>query len=107
MNFGLGFPTCREGTAYPVPYVRPEEFIEIAQRAEEFGFYALWGNDHLTTPLAIRATQPAPPNFYEPLITYADITKARKLLGYSPSVNIEQGLTRFIDWMRAEKILNA
>jgi probable F420-dependent oxidoreductase len=73
MKFGIGFPTCREGTAYPVPYVRPEEFAGIAQRAEELGYYALWGNDHLTTPLAIRATQTTPPNFYEPLITYASL----------------------------------
>jgi probable F420-dependent oxidoreductase len=73
VKFGVGFPTCREGTAYPVPYIRPEEFPEIAQRAEELGFYALWGNDHLTTPLAIRATQDQPPNFYEPLLTYASL----------------------------------
>ncbi len=50
LNFGLGFPTCREGTAYPVPYVRPHEFQVIASRAEQLGVYALWGNDHLTTP---------------------------------------------------------
>lgn len=73
MKFGIGFPTCREGTAYPVPYVRPAEFTELAQRAEELGYYALWGNDHLTTPAAIRATQPNPPNFYEPLITFASL----------------------------------
>jgi alkanesulfonate monooxygenase SsuD/methylene tetrahydromethanopterin reductase-like flavin-dependent oxidoreductase (luciferase family) len=31
------------------------------------------GNDHLTTPLAIRVIQTTPPNFYEPLITYASL----------------------------------
>lgn len=41
----------------------------------------------------------------EPLITYADITKARKLLGYEPKVMVEEGLARFIDWLRAEKII--
>jgi len=82
MKFGLGFPTCREGTAYPVPYVRPEEFLEIAQRAEELGFYALWGNDHLTTPAAIRATQPTPPNFYEPLITYASLASVTRRIRF-------------------------
>lgn len=46
---------------------------------------------------------PTPPS--EPLITYADITKARKLLNYNPKVNIEQGLARFIEWMRQEKLL--
>jgi UDP-glucuronate 4-epimerase len=41
----------------------------------------------------------------EPMITYADISKARELLGYEPKVSIEQGLTRFVDWMRGEKLL--
>ena len=36
-------------------------------------FDAAWGNDHLTTPFAIRATQDQAPNFYEPLITYASL----------------------------------
>jgi probable F420-dependent oxidoreductase len=82
MKFGIGFPTCREGTAYPVPYVRPEEFVEIAQRADELGFYALWGNDHLTTPLAIRATQDTAPNFYEPLITYASLATVTRRIRF-------------------------
>lgn len=41
----------------------------------------------------------------EPMITYADISKAKQLLGYEPKVSIDQGLKRFIDWMRAEKLL--
>ena len=48
-------------------------------------------------------TAPTPPS--EPLITYADITKARKLLGYEPKVDVEEGLRRFIEWARAEKVL--
>jgi UDP-glucuronate 4-epimerase len=36
----------------------------------------------------------------EPLITYADVSKARKLLGYEPKVKVREGLTRFIAWMR-------
>jgi UDP-glucuronate 4-epimerase len=47
---------------------------------------------------------PTPPS--EPLITFADISKARKLLGYNPTINIEEGLRRFIAWARAEKILD-
>lgn len=31
-------------------------------------------------------------------ITYADISKAKKLLGYSPEVKIEQGMEKFISW---------
>jgi UDP-glucuronate 4-epimerase len=32
--------------------------------------------------------------------TYADITKARKLLGYDPGVSVEEGVRRFWDWYR-------
>ncbi len=31
-------------------------------------------------------------------VTCADISKARKLLGYSPSVRIEQGIKKFVQW---------
>ncbi len=31
-------------------------------------------------------------------ITYADISKARRLLGYNPQIKIEQGINRFVDW---------
>ncbi|MDP8248543.1 MAG: GDP-mannose 4,6-dehydratase [Candidatus Tritonobacter lacicola] len=30
--------------------------------------------------------------------TYADISKARKLLGYEPKVPIEEGIARFVNW---------
>jgi UDP-glucuronate 4-epimerase len=32
--------------------------------------------------------------------TYADITKAKKQLGYSPKVKLEEGIERFIHWYR-------
>ncbi|MEA1963722.1 MAG: GDP-mannose 4,6-dehydratase [Candidatus Aerophobetes bacterium] len=31
-------------------------------------------------------------------ITYADITKAKKLLGYNPKVGIEEGIKKFVKW---------
>lgn len=46
---------------------------------------------------------PCPPS--EPLVTYADITKARTLLGYEPKVNVDEGLGRFIRWLRDEGIM--
>ena len=33
-------------------------------------------------------------------ITYADISKARRLLGYAPQVGIEEGVERFVRWFR-------
>jgi UDP-glucuronate 4-epimerase len=35
-------------------------------------------------------------------ITYADITKAEKRLGYHPRVQIDQGIPLFIDWFRRQ-----
>ena len=32
--------------------------------------------------------------------TYADISKARALLGYNPRVKIEEGIPKFVDWFR-------
>ena len=46
---------------------------------------------------------PCPPS--EPLETWASIDKARELLGWSPQVQVEDGLARFVDWMRAEQQL--
>lgn len=45
-------------------------------------------------------TQPreAPPG--ELTITYANIDKAKKMLGYSPKVSIEEGAKRLVEWMK-------
>jgi UDP-glucuronate 4-epimerase len=34
--------------------------------------------------------------------TFADISKARKLLGYNPQTQIEEGLHSFVDWFRGK-----
>ncbi len=34
--------------------------------------------------------------------TYADISKARRLLGYNPQTPFEEGMARFVDWYRRE-----
>lgn len=47
---------------------------------------------------AIIDRQPAQPG--DVPITYADISKARKMLGYNPQVKIEQGIPKFVDWFR-------
>ncbi len=35
-------------------------------------------------------------------ITFSDITKARKLLGYEPEVSIEKGVRTFVEWYKNE-----
>ena len=36
-------------------------------------------------------------------VTYADISKARRLLAYDPQTNIELGIERFIDWFKKQR----
>jgi UDP-glucuronate 4-epimerase len=35
--------------------------------------------------------------------TFADVSKARRLLGYNPQTQIEEGISRFVKWFRAER----
>lgn len=37
-------------------------------------------------------------------ITYADITKAKKLLDYDPEISIEEGMESFIEWYKKEEM---
>ncbi len=36
-------------------------------------------------------------------LTYADISKAQKLLGYQPQTSFKEGLRKFIDWMQSQQ----
>jgi UDP-glucuronate 4-epimerase len=35
-------------------------------------------------------------------ITYADISKARQMLGYTPHISISEGLTKFVEWFERQ-----
>lgn len=71
MRFGVHIPTCIEGMMYPVPFARPEDVLPTALLCERLGFDSVWGNDHMTTQRYVQREFPHPPNFYEPLITFA------------------------------------
>jgi UDP-glucuronate 4-epimerase len=43
-----------------------------------------------------------PPQPGDVPITYADISKAKRLLGYKPQVDIKEGIQRFVDWFRKQ-----
>ena len=36
-------------------------------------------------------------------ITFADISKAQKMLGYNPQVQAEKGIPLFVDWFRKNR----
>ncbi len=44
--------------------------------------------------------RPAPKLSADVVRTYADIGKARALLGYDPQISVEEGVTRFWEWYR-------
>jgi len=52
---------------YPVPFADPEQAVELAVRAEAFGFESVWANDHVTTQRYVRSEFEDAPRFYDPL----------------------------------------
>jgi UDP-glucuronate 4-epimerase len=50
-------------------------------------------------------TRPLPPT--EPPITFADTSKAGRMLGFESSVNVEEGLARFWEWYRNQVLPKA
>ncbi len=50
---------------------------------------------------AIIDRQPAQPG--DVPITFADVSKAQRMLGYKPRVKIEEGIPKFIEWFKAQQ----
>lgn len=73
MKFGVGLPTCTAGMMYPTPFAAAEEVVDIAVEAEQLGYHEVAGNDHISTQRYVRERFPVPPDFFEPLVTYAYI----------------------------------
>jgi len=78
----LGYERVNLGRGEPV---RMADFVALVER--------------LVGKPARMDTPSAPAS--EPPITYADITKARTLLGYDPHVSVEEGMTRFWAWYKS------
>jgi UDP-glucuronate 4-epimerase len=47
--------------------------------------------------------QRQPPQPGDVPITFANIDKARRLLGYNPTIQIEEGIARFVEWFRCNR----
>ena len=71
MKFGVGLPTCTAGMMYPVPFASAEDIVRVAIEAEQLGYYEVAGNDHFTTQQYVREAFTDPPDFFDPLISYA------------------------------------
>lgn len=75
IQFGIGIPTGTEGLMYPIPFAQARDNILLSQKAEEFGFDSVWGNDHVSTQHYVRKEFSRPPNYYAPLIVLAAIAE--------------------------------
>ena len=73
MKFSVGLPTGMEGLMYPVPFAEAEDLIEISKYAEELGYYAVMGNDHMVTQAYVKEEFKTPPKYWEVLVTLAAI----------------------------------
>jgi UDP-glucuronate 4-epimerase len=79
---GVPFEIFNLGNSHPVKLL---ELIEQLERA--------------TGRKAIREQKPMQPG--DVPLTWANISKAGKLLGYEPKIRLEEGLARFVAWYRA------
>jgi UDP-glucuronate 4-epimerase len=66
---------------------RPVKLVELVARLEQF-----------SARKAVLNRQPCQPG--DVSLTWADIGKANRLLGYNPSMQLEQGLKAFVEWYR-------
>jgi UDP-glucuronate 4-epimerase len=79
---GAVFEVFNLGNSHPV---KLSELVDLLERVS--------GHE------AIREYKPLQPG--DMRLTWADISRATRLLGYRPSTNLEDGLTRFVTWYRS------
>jgi probable F420-dependent oxidoreductase len=73
MKFGVELPTCTAGMMHPVPFATAGDVIDLALEAEQLGYHDAGGNDHLSTMAFVRQAWADPPDYFEPLLTLANI----------------------------------
>jgi probable F420-dependent oxidoreductase len=89
MKFSVCLATGFEGVMYPIPFVRPQDFVRQAKRCENLGYHSVWGNDHVTTQNYVRELHPGtPPSFYEPTIVLAAISAVTTTLKLGTALTV-------------------
>ena len=114
IEFGKPIPVFGDGsTARDYTYISDIVDGVIAVTKKEFGYQVFNLGEsqtvqlsHLIELLERSLAKKAvidrqPPQSGDVPITFANIAKARSLLGYSPSVKIEQGIPLFVEWFRS------
>jgi UDP-glucuronate 4-epimerase len=89
-----------------------EGIIAVIQRHRGFEIYNLGESQTTTLKELIHLIEEAlgkkanvemlEPQPGDVSITYADISKAKRMLGYHPKVKIEEGIKRFVEWYKRD-----
>ncbi|OBK35816.1 hypothetical protein A5659_19970 [Mycobacterium sp. 1165196.3] len=88
MRFGVELPTCTAGMMHPVPFATAKDVIDIAMEAEQLGYHDAGGNDHLSTMAFVRRAWPHPPDYFEPLMTLANIAARTSTLRLTTGIMV-------------------
>ena len=85
-----------QGVAASIYKPFPYEIINLGEsRVVEVNYLISLIEKNLGKKAKIKYLPPAPGDVP---ITYADISRAKKLLGYEPKVQIEEGIERYVKW---------
>lgn len=88
MRFGVELPTCTAGMMHPVPFATAGEVVDTAIEAEQLGYYDVGGNDHLSTMRFVRKAWSSPPDYFEPLITLANVAARTSVLRLTTGIMV-------------------
>src|SRR5438034_4794081 len=113
INAGKPIPVFGDGSAArDYTYVTDTVQGVMACAKKEFGFetFNLGESQTVTLSRLIELIEthlgkkaiidPQPPQPGDVPVTFADISKARKYLGYDPKIRIEEGIPLFVEWFR-------
>jgi probable F420-dependent oxidoreductase len=88
MKFGIEIPTCTAGMMHPVPFADAAQVVDTALEAEQLGYHDAGGNDHLSTMRFVREAWPAPPDYFEPLVTLAHVAAKTSVLRLATGIMV-------------------
>ena len=86
MKFSTGVPNCREGRLNPIGSVDRAWMSDVAQAAEQLGYYSLWLNEFLETEPNVRARFDDPPSYFDALTTLGYLAALTRQIRFLPSV---------------------
>lgn len=94
-----------QGTIAAIDLESPCEIFNLGNNRPHTVNHLITSLENLLGKKAIIQFSSAPPG--DVLVTYADIAKSQKILNFSPSTSLEQGLQKFVAWYIKEPLATA